>query len=242
VVLDGWVRWERAAWWIHQLLCGVSAIHGAGVIHRDIKLDNCLLVREGGREVLKVLDLGLAKVTRAGLLSRPPRSSAGRLVGSLPYMSPEQALCEELDQRTDIYAVGVALFELLTRRQPFVGSDYEVLSGHVEAPPPRPSEVAPLAEIPSALDGLVLRALAKRREERFASAGDFDAALLGALEELDVDVERGVASAGCDEAKACLEAWASFDIERASGQADIAARLDPGWSPLKIMMALSSEE
>ncbi|MEZ4379703.1 MAG: serine/threonine-protein kinase [Nannocystaceae bacterium] len=241
-VLDGPVPWWVAAGWVRQLLAGLSALHARGVLHRDVKLDNCLLVCEADRETLKLLDLGLAKVTRDDLLSRRPWSSAGKVVGSLPYISPEQALGEVLDERTDIYAAGVVLFELLTRRQPFVGSDYQVLSGHVEQAPPRPSEVASLAGIPAAIDAITLRALAKRPEARFDSALEFEAAVVEALGDAGIDVDLRPAIAGSGEAQAALAAWTCFDYEVARERAEIAARLNRAWSPLKLLMELAPEE
>lgn len=242
VVLDGAIAWRSAALWTRQLLAGLAALHARGVLHRDIKVDNCLLVREGEREVLKIVDLGLAKLTRDDLLTRPPISSRGQVIGTLPYISPEQALGEPVDERSDLYAAGVVLFELLTRRPPFVGSDYEVLVGHVERPPPAPSEVAPLACIPPALDEVVLRALAKSRDERFAAAIDFDRALASALESSGVEIERGPELAGCLEAQASLAAWAGFERGRARSEADLAARLNRAWSPLSLLLSLVPEE
>jgi len=241
IVLDGTPRWAKVGVWVHQLLGGLAALHGAGVLHRDIKLENCLITQEGGREVLKLVDLGLAKVTRAGPFSQGPRSITGRLVGTLAYMSPEQALGEPVDERSDLYAVGVVLFELLTRRQPFRGSDYQVLNGHVEQPPPRPSEFA-AAPLPGGFDALTLRALAKDKEQRFASALSFDAALIRLLDRAGVDVHRLSHCAGCSDARSALAAWTCFDYTDALEWADSAARQSRAWSPLKLLMSLLPEE
>lgn len=240
-LLDGPMPWSDGVGWVRQLLAGLSALHAHGVLHRDVKLDNCLIVYENDRETLKLLDLGLAKVTREVLRSCQALSSSGRIVGSLPYISPEQALGESLDERTDVYAVGVVLFELLTRRQPFVGSDYQVLSGHVERAPPRPSEVAPLARIPARLDEITARALAKEPAARFASALDFDAALGAVLVEAGIDGEPHRAVAGCGEAQAALAAWTSFDLRGAIERAERAAQLNRAWSPLKLLIELLPE-
>jgi len=242
LVLGGQVPWTRAAGLVHQLLAGLTAMHIAGVLHRDVKLDNCLLVREGEREVLKLLDLGLAKVTGDDLLSRRPLSVTGRIIGTLPYISPEQALGEPVDERTDVYAAGVVLFELLTRRPPFVGSDYQVLTGHVEQAVPIPSDVAPLAGIPATLDAVTLTALAKGREQRFASAADFDAALVDALDSSGLEADRLRRCAGCGAAREALAAWTCFDYPRARAEAETAARLSRSWSPLKLLMSLIPED
>ena len=239
--LSGSMSWQAAGAWVHQLLLGLSALHREGVIHRDVKPDNCILVAEGGRRRLKLIDLGLAKVTREGLLSRPPWSVAGRVVGSLHYISPQQALGEELDERADVYAAGVVLFELLTRIQPFGGSDYEILNGHVEQPVPSPKSVAPLAGVPDALDAITMRAMAKSPEARYGSAMNFDAALVGVLSDGGVDVDRSPAPAGCVEAQASLAAWANFDHERAVLEIERAARLDKGWSPLATLLEVARD-
>ena len=241
-MLDGPVPWWTAAGWVRELLAGLSALHARGVLHRDVKLDNCFLVCDADRETLKLLDLGLAKVSRDDLLSRRPWSRTGMVLGSLPYISPEQALGEPLDERTDIYAAGVVLFELLTRRQPFVGSDYQVLSGHVEQAPTRPSQVAPLARIPAAIDAITLRALAKSPDARFGSALEFEAALVAAMKDSGIDVNLRPAITGSGEAQAALAAWTCFDYDLARERADIAARLNRAWSPLKLLMDLTPEE
>jgi len=240
-LLDGTIPWKTAALWTHQLLRGVAALHAAGALHRDIKPDNCILARESEGEVVKLLDLGLAKLTRDDLLSRPPRSVMGQIVGSLPYLSPEQALGEEVDEQSDVYSVGVVLYELLTRRPPFLGSDYEVLVGHVEREPPAPREVAPLAEIPAALETVVCTALSKSRRGRFASAADLDAALVAVLSAHGVDVAGTPAFAGCGEAQASLAAWSSFDRTQAEACAAAAAKLNRAWSPLMLLLELLPE-
>lgn len=241
-ILDGAMPWQAAGLWTHQLLTGLAALHQHGVLHRDIKLDNCILVPESGGEVLKIIDLGLAKATRDELLSRRPSSTAGMVIGSLPYLSPEQALGEAVDERSDLYAAGVVLFELLTRRTPFVGSDYQVLSGHVEKVPPRPSVLVPSAGIPAALEEVTLRALTKKPADRYRSAQDFDTALIEALVQAGVEVGQSPTFAGCCEAQASLAAWTCFDYSRARTKAERAARLNRAWSPLKLLMELTPEE
>jgi len=153
-----------------------AALHAAGVLHRDLKASNCFVTPCRGRELLRVLDFGLAKVDRPDLVSVSPRSTPGPFVGTLAYAAPEQILEREVDTRADLYAVGMILYYLLTRRLPFTGSDYEVQRAVVETPPPPPRALAPWTQIPSDLEGLVLRALAKDPDERFACAEEFDAA------------------------------------------------------------------
>ncbi|WP_164016720.1 serine/threonine-protein kinase [Pyxidicoccus trucidator] len=161
---------------LEQVGAALRAAHGAGVVHRDLKVQN--VVRLSGRgEALhvKLVDFGVAK----GLTPDSPGASTlthtGVALGTPLSMAPEQIRGEVPDARTDLYAVGVLLFQLVTGQPPFQGTTrHEVEEQHLHAPPPRPGERAP---VPAALDTVVLRCLAKRREDRYP---DVDA-LLDAL-------------------------------------------------------------
>jgi len=194
-----------------------------------------------------VLDFGLAKVLRSGLISSLPGSRTGVFCGTLAYASPEQVLGQPLDVRADLYAVGVTLFELLTRRLPFTGSDYKVLRAVVETPAPSPRELAPEAEIPAEIEAVVLHALAKEPGDRYSSADEFDRALVDAIA-VTSDVDAATlrpcppAHLGADEAEASLAAWTCFDYEIARDQAARAAELNRGWSPLALLMSLVPDD
>ncbi len=152
-----------------QLCRGLGAVHEAGIIHRDIKPQNVMVLPNG---VVKLMDFGIARTAEGG----DPASLDGQTVGTPFYMSPEQALGRPLDARSDLYSVGVVLFELLTGTRPFVGRDAaEVMHRHVSAEPPRPSELR--SDLPEYLDRVVLACLAKRPERRPASAAELYAAL-----------------------------------------------------------------
>jgi serine/threonine protein kinase len=144
----------------------LSAAHSLGVIHRDLKPSNIFLVREPeGSECVKLLDFGLAKRSTApdGVVS-----NSELILGTPHYMAPEQALNEAVGPQTDLYAVGVIAFEMLTRRRPFPGrSNLELVAHHLKSPPPRPSFYV---ELPARLDAFVLRLLAKDPKQRPASA------------------------------------------------------------------------
>lgn len=131
--------------------------HARGVVHRDFKPDNVLLSDEG---VPKVADFGLAKLVQQS----PNLTQAGSVMGSPAYMSPEQASGREVDHRTDIYALGVTLFEMATGRVPFEGDTGSVLVQHITQAPPSPRSLS--AELPEALDALLLEMLAKSPDER----------------------------------------------------------------------------
>jgi serine/threonine-protein kinase len=144
------------------------------VVHRDVKAGN-VMVGEGDPPRVKLLDFGIAKVTDP---SAEGLTRAGERLGTFCYMSPEQLQCRPVDARTDVYAVGVLLYQMLTGRLPFVGDDPAAVERmHIEAPPPRPSLRAP---VPAAFDAVVARCLAKSPEDRYPSAGALALALRAA--------------------------------------------------------------
>src|SRR5450432_236642 len=162
-----------------QIADALQASHEQGVIHRDLKPDNIFLItRDTTQDFVKVLDFGLAKLTHGAAATSTHNTSAGTVMGTPYYMSPEQ--CEgraELDHRADVYALGVMLFEMLTGRVPFGGEGYgEVMIKHVAMRAPTARSLVP--ELPEAMDTILTRALSKNPEHRFQSMADFRAALL----------------------------------------------------------------
>ncbi|HRC58829.1 MAG TPA: serine/threonine-protein kinase, partial [Kofleriaceae bacterium] len=148
-----------------QLCNGLAAAHACGVIHRDLKPDNVmLLARPGNPDFVKILDFGLAKMFATG---EAPLTALGVILGTPQYMSPEA--CESkrsVDHRTDIYAVGVLLFQMLTGVLPFDGASMgEVLVKQVTQLPPAPRGFNP--DIPPSVEQIVLRCLAKSADGRF---------------------------------------------------------------------------
>ena len=151
-----------------QLCRGLGAVHEAGIIHRDIKPQNIMVLPNG---VVKLMDFGIARAEGADHAALD-----GLTVGTPFYMSPEQALGRELDARSDLYTVGVVLFELFAGQRPFPGRDAaEVMQKHVSLEPPRLSTFRP--DIPEYLERVVVACLAKRPERRPASASDLYGAL-----------------------------------------------------------------
>jgi eukaryotic-like serine/threonine-protein kinase len=166
---------DRALAIAAQIADALEASHAHGVIHRDLKPENIFLeAREGTTDFVKVLDFGLAKLLndRTGTDTR-----AGMVMGTPYYMSPEQ--CEgrlEIDQRADVYALGVVLFEMLTGKVPFGGDRYgDILYKHMTTRPPTARSLVPA--LPQMVDAIVSRALAKAPSERFPSMGAFREAL-----------------------------------------------------------------
>jgi serine/threonine-protein kinase len=173
---------------LRQTLAALEEAHALGIVHRDLKPDNVVLEPlRSGLDFVKVVDFGLAKLLedtpsaqggeRVGALTRP-----GLVCGTPEYMSPEQGRGDTLDGRSDLYSVGVVLFELLTGRVPFAGdSATKTLLLHLNEAPPDPRNTNPDRLIPAVFVELTLRALAKAREDRWQSAAEFAAALVDAL-------------------------------------------------------------
>ena len=163
-----WPRIKRIALQICRALC---AAHERGVLHRDLKPENCWRAKRGAnRDFIKVLDFGIAKIVGDPSDPHSSLTRAGSVFGTPEYMSPEQARGQRVDARTDVYAMGILLFELATGDVPFTGVGFmEILTQQVSAIPPRPSAAAPAASIPLALEPLIERALAKDPDARFQS-------------------------------------------------------------------------
>ena len=154
---------------LDEVLAALAAAHGAGVGHRDLKPSNIFLVQQpDGSRYVKVLDFGLAKRGQ-GPTGRTAQTRTDMVVGTPEYMAPEQARGQEVGPMTDLYALGVVTFEIVTGRLPFVGSSpVDLLMKHVEARPPRPSEF--VSDLPPALDAFILQMLTKDPETRPNSA------------------------------------------------------------------------
>ena len=150
--------------YIQQVLSGLAYAHERGIVHRDVKPSNIMIGRD---DQVKLLDFGLAFPTLG-----PEFTRSGMILGSLPFMSPEQVLGKQLDARSDVYAVGVTLYQLLTGRLPFEGaSEYEIASAHLKSSPADPIAINP--NIPAHLSKIVLKSLSKSPGDRFQTATEF---------------------------------------------------------------------
>jgi len=187
---EGGLGWRRAKPIILQVCRALQSAHDKGILHRDVKPENCMrMARPDNPDFIKVLDFGLAKM----LMSEPGidislSAKGGGIMGTPEYMSPERIRGQPLDARSDVYALGVLAYELVTGCVPYAGDHYtKVLDQQLNAVPVPLRKVAPNLDIGRSVETVILRALEKSPEARFASAGE----LADALEEVGTSVKRG---------------------------------------------------
>jgi len=162
------ISWADTLNYMDQVLTALSYAHKQNVIHRDIKPANMMLTPSG---VIKLMDFGIA---RSG--SELGLTVTGTTLGSLAYMSPEQVKCEPIDARSDLYSVGVSLYEMVTGQKPFKGdSNFSIMQAQLQQPPRPPIEVN--ADLPESLNEIILMAMSKEPARRFQSADAFRNAL-----------------------------------------------------------------
>jgi serine/threonine-protein kinase len=172
-VRDGPIELDVALEVATSICDALEAAHQLGIVHRDLKPENIRVDRRGGKLVVKVLDFGLAQVAGLQRLTRPSTTH-----GTPQYMSPEQANGTPTDARTDLYSLGVMLYEMLCGRLPFAAQSYLALAHqHGYAPPPPFRRWLPAGSPALRLEPLVLRCLQKNREQRFQSAAELGQAL-----------------------------------------------------------------
>jgi hypothetical protein len=162
-----------------QILRGLARAHALDVIHRDVKPGNVFLVQRSGKDFVKLLDFGIARVIDAMSLT-----GTGAVVGTPAYMAPEQARGEKVGPAADLYAVGCMLFEMLTGRLPYDGTVSQIMLKHISEPPIAVSGYR--RNLPRGIDEVVMRAMSKRIAVRFQDAFQF----LAALDALDVPDEQ----------------------------------------------------
>ena len=181
---EGRIPIRDAVHFARGALVSLAEAHAKGIIHRDLKPDNLFLTEvpdvagAPSREICKLLDFGIAKVVREEHAIDALETQAGTVFGTPRYMSPEQAQGRRLDPRTDIYSLGVILYQMVTGEAPFDDEDaVVVMARHIKTKPRAPSEIAPEVGIPSSLERVIVRALGKEPEDRPQSADVFIMAL-----------------------------------------------------------------
>ena len=215
-IARGPVDVATAAGVARQVLAALAYAHARGVIHRDIKPANIMVTPAG---LVKVMDFGIAAGAPARRLTK-----TGLAVGSLYYMSPEQIRAMPVDGRSDIYSLGVTLYEMLVGRRPFEGaSDFELMKAHLEQQPPPVSAWNP--QLPASFAAAISRAIAKRPEERFQSAAEFAAVFESVL----ADVLREPHAVSPAAASTELPATPAVSRNPTSGYTDPA-----GWDPIAL--------
>jgi hypothetical protein len=179
VLRRGPVALDDALDWTCQVAEALAAAHAGDVVHRDLKPDNLFLIADAhrlGKRQVKVLDFGIAKLERSRL-EQVHKTRTGALLGTPLYMSPEQCMSQkDVDARTDIYSLGVILYELVTGKRPFDGDGvYAIISMHINDPPAPPATLRP--DLPPMLEAIILRALAKAPADRQASMAELHSQL-----------------------------------------------------------------
>ncbi|MEU5596903.1 protein kinase [Streptomyces sp. NPDC020298] len=222
---EGQPPWPLAVGWAAQIAQALDEAHRHGVVHRDITPANVLLTPEG---TAKILDFGVAKFV-GDTLSIHEHTAKGALLGSPPYMSPEQAEdAGEIDHRSDLYSLGCVLYHAVTGRPPFVSASHlGVLRMQAEATPTAPNTL--VSDLPTALNDLILRLLAKRPDDRPADAAAISDSLATILVNQAVTVAGSdvfdvaqLAQAGSIAERIVAKAWQVWRLT----QADCAAKLE----------------
>ena len=173
-----------------QICEALEAAHKRGIVHRDLKPDNVYLITmKGKKNFVKVVDFGIARMTDDAGISTG-KTQTGMVMGTPAYMSPEQGsgASNKIDGRSDVYSLGVMMFQLATGRLPFPGSNFgEVLIGHLQVPPPPPRSLNPL--VPEAYEPLILKCLQKKQEDRYASMKELKHTIEACMDQLRISKE-----------------------------------------------------
>ena len=168
-ILQGPVSVDEAMDLFDQILQGVERAHEAGIVHRDLKPANILITPQGR---IKIMDFGVARIMDNSDISQP-----GSMIGTLFYIAPEQINGREADFRSDIYTLGITLFEAVTGRLPFERkTDYSLMHAHILEKPPSPRNLR--RDVPPELENIILKAIQKEPDKRFQTARELHTALL----------------------------------------------------------------
>ena len=163
IKLQGVLKWKDAVYFTIQILRALQHAHDRGIVHRDIKSQNVMMLPDG---TIKVMDFGIARFNR-----ETDKTLSEKAIGSVHYISPEQARGEMTDEKSDIYSVGVMLYEMLTGQKPFDGeTPVAIALQHMQTPPKPPREIN--SSIPEGLEEITLKAMQKEPSMRYQTAGE----------------------------------------------------------------------
>ena len=176
------LEWKRVFKILTEMCSSLAEAHAQGIVHRDLKPENIYLEsRPGNPEFVKILDFGIAKVMRGDSIDpqSPQLTATGQTLGTLEYMSPEQLMGKQLDGRSDVYALGVVAYEMITGRLPFpeAKGPAGLITAQLKQTPPPPSTANPKANLPQAADRVILKCLEKDKNNRYADVSALSFAL-----------------------------------------------------------------
>ncbi|MGE0404053.1 MAG: protein kinase, partial [Kofleriaceae bacterium] len=179
------LEWKRVFKILTEMCSSLAEAHAQGIVHRDLKPENIYLEsRPGNPEFVKILDFGIAKVMRGDSIDpqSPQLTATGQTLGTLEYMSPEQLMGKQLDGRSDVYALGVVAYEMIAGKLPFPDAKGPagLITAQLKTTPPPPSQTNPKANLPQAVDRVILKCLEKNKDNRHADV----TALAFALQEV----------------------------------------------------------
>ncbi|HTB60284.1 MAG TPA: serine/threonine-protein kinase [Polyangia bacterium] len=168
---EGPLGYERVLKILDQVAASLAEAHRNGIVHRDMKPENVFIESRDGEDHVKVLDFGIAKVV-SDERQVPALTAVGQTLGTLEFMSPEQLRGQKLDGRSDLYALGMMSYEMLTGTLPFATakSPIDIINFHMRSEPPAPSKLSDKVTIPAAVDAIILKMVAKDKDKRFADA------------------------------------------------------------------------
>ena len=188
---EGPLGYARVLKILDQVAASLAEAHRNGIVHRDMKPENVFIESRDGDDHVKVLDFGIAKVV-SDERQVPALTAVGQTLGTLEFMSPEQLRGQKLDGRSDIYALGMMSYEMLTGVLPFQGakSPIEIINFHMKQAPPPPSKLKEGVRIPEAVDEIIVKMVAKNRDDRFADTDALRAAIAKAQKASDRSADK----------------------------------------------------
>jgi tetratricopeptide (TPR) repeat protein/predicted Ser/Thr protein kinase len=182
VIDEGPIPWEKAVLWMADILDALHRLHQEGIIHRDLKPENIIVLGDG---TVKLMDFGIARVTSSATIT-----TEGMTLGTVFYMSPEQAAGKPVDARSDLFSSGIVLYQMLTGKFPFEGEHpMSVMYAIQNEVPPSLSSLG--VEVPGKLERALQRAMEKKPEKRYATTAEFREALLGIVRQEEAAREPG---------------------------------------------------